>query len=92
MNVKHAWLTIEAEGYEGETLGPQVLLAAEGVPALVRQANARLVALGAMPLFHEVHYSHRPGEIALGGGIVARLFACDSRGINHYDPPEPRGE
>lgn len=74
---------------------PQTLLAAESIGNLIGEANARLVVLGVHnpeALFDVEDLAGYPGERELGGGLVARLFACDARGVNFSEAQEPRTE
>lgn len=71
--------------------GPQTMISAPTVGELVDEANRILRSLGVADdrLLSDVDYRAMPGEVPLGGGLVARLYACDERGVNHTEPAEP---
>ena len=93
----HAWLAFDAEcrGCHPENSVVQRPLVADTRPALVRQANAVLAAMGVPEVEgrrFDVTVWDYPYTIDLGAGIEAALYPCTSEGVNIPQAREPRGE
>lgn len=93
----HAWVTIEAADWEGrveEGDGLQKMVSSNYKDVLIAHANVVLNMAGynGEKKFTVEDYDAMPGEIELGAGLIARLFACRENGVNYYEAREPIGE